>query len=228
MKKGIDAPLVPIVFLLVGIVGMVMAVTSGEWTNYLFPIALFLFAGMYLYTSLWGKYKLIKRVVGEMPLDGHEQVLDLGTGHGAFLLEVARQLRVPGKVTGLDIWNREDQSGNSTEETQHNIDQAGVRDVSELVTGDMTQLPFVDNCFDHVVASLAIHNVKPKASRQQAIAEAYRVLKPNGQLVILDIEHVGEYRRKLEQLGVREVRVQHAGLNGMYALLSTRILIAKK
>jgi len=164
MKKGVDAPLVPIVFLLVGIVGMVMAVTSGEWTNYLFPIVLFLFAGMYLYTSLWGKYKLIKRVVGEMQLDGHERVLDLGTGHGAFLLEIARQLRVPGKVTGLDIWNRGDQSGNAVEETQRNIDQAGVHDVSELVTGNMTQLPFADNCFDYVVASLAIHNVKPKAS----------------------------------------------------------------
>lgn len=228
MKKGVDAPLVPIVFLLVGIVGMVMAVTSGEWTNYLFPIALFLFAGMYLYTSLWGKYKLIKRVVAEMQLDGHERVLDLGTGHGAFLLEVARRMRVPGKVTGLDIWNRGDQSGNSTEETQRNIDQAGVSDVSELVTGDMTQLSFEDDCFDYVVASLAIHNVKPKASRQQAITEAYRVLKPNGHLVILDIEHVGEYRNQLKKLGVKEVSVQHAGLNGMYALLSTRVLIAQK
>ncbi|WP_367294903.1 class I SAM-dependent methyltransferase [Levilactobacillus yonginensis] len=228
MKKGVDAPLVPIMFLLVGIVGMVMAITSGEWTNYVFPGALFLFAGMYLYTSLWGKYHLIKRVVAEMQLDGHERVLDLGTGHGAFLLEVAGQLSIPGKVTGLDIWKRGDQSGNSMEETQQNIDQIGVSDVSELVTGDMTQLPFEDNYFDAVVASLSIHNVKPKASRQQAIAEAYRVLKPNGHLVILDIEHVGEYRNQLKQLGVKEVSVRHAGLNGMYALLSTRILVAEK
>lgn len=228
MKKGVDAPFVPIMFLVIGIVGMVVAVGSGKWSNYLFLIICFLFAGMYLYTSLWGKYQLINRVVGDMRLNGRERVLDLGTGHGAFLLEVARHLRTPGKVTGLDIWNRGDQSGNSAVETQRNIDQAGVHAVSELVTGDMTKLPFADNQFDRVVASLSIHNVKPRASRQQAIAEAYRVLKPNGQLVILDIEHVGDYRRQLNQLGVQQVRVQHAGLNGMYALMSTRILKATK
>jgi len=163
-----------------------------------------------------------------MALEHDAQVLDLGTGHGAFLLEIAQQLAVPGKVIGLDIWNQGDQSGNSAAETQHNIDLIGGGEVSELVTGDMTKLTFADNHFDAVVASLSIHNVKPKASRQRVIDEAYRVLKPGGQLVILDIEHVGEYRKRLGQCGVQEISVHHAGFNGMFAALSTKILVAKK
>ncbi|KRN03011.1 SAM-dependent methyltransferase [Levilactobacillus senmaizukei DSM 21775 = NBRC 103853] len=228
MKKGIDAPLVPILFLLGGIVGVITAIISKDWTNYIFPIIFLLFGGLYLHTSLWGKYKIIRRVVREMDLSSEAQVLDLGTGHGAFLLEVAQQLKTPGKVIGLDIWNQGDQSGNAIEVTQRNVEQLGVSDVSELVTGNMVKLPFENNVFDRVVASLSIHNVKPRSSREKAIDEAYRVLKPEGQLVILDIEHVGEYRNRLTELGASAVRVEHAGINGMYAALSTRILIAKK
>jgi len=55
MKKGIDAPLVPIIFLLVGIVGGVGAIFSGAWGNYLFSIAFLVFGGVYLHTSLRGK-----------------------------------------------------------------------------------------------------------------------------------------------------------------------------
>lgn len=228
MKKGIDAPLVPILFLLGGIVGLITAIVSKDWTNYIFPIIFLLFGGLYLHTSLWGKYKIISRVVREMDLSSEAQVLDLGTGHGAFLLEVAQQLKSPGRIIGLDIWDQGDQSGNAIEVTQRNVEQLGVSDVSELVTGNMVKLPFENNVFDRVVASLSIHNVKPRSSREKAIDEAYRVLKPEGQLVILDIEHVGEYRNRLTKLGASAVRVEHAGINGMYAALSTRILIAKK
>ena len=45
MKKGIDAPLVPIMFLVVGLVGLVMAIISKDWTNYVFPIIFLLFGG---------------------------------------------------------------------------------------------------------------------------------------------------------------------------------------
>jgi len=228
MKKGIDAPLVPIIFSLLGGLGFVSVAVSREWVNLIFPVVLLAFAGVYIRTSLWGKYQIIKQLTLKMNLASNSQVLDLGTGHGAFLLEIASQLKAPGKVIGLDIWNQGDQSRNSATATQKNIDQAGVQTVSELVTGDMTKLAFEDNFFDAVVASLSIHNVKPKSKRQQAIREAYRVLKPAGQLVIMDIEHVAEYRQTLIQLGAREAQLHHAGINGMYGAMGTRILVAKK
>nr|MCZ0977441.1 class I SAM-dependent methyltransferase [Lentilactobacillus sp. SPB1-3] len=161
-------------------------------------------------------------------LNSESKILDLGTGHGAFLIEIARKLKEPGKVFALDIWNRGDQSGNSIGETQQNIQSLGLASVSELVTGDMTKLSFEDNYFDYVVASLSIHNVKPKSSREKAIDEAYRVLKPGGKIVVLDIEHVKEYQNRLKHLGVSDIHIAHAGINGMYGALSTKILIATK
>ena len=92
----------------------------------------------------------------------------------------------------------------------------------------MTALPFNDNQFDAVFASLSLHNVKPKQARRQALTEALRVLKPGGRLVIIDIEHSGEYRRALATLGVQKIEVTNAGLDGVYGVMVTRVLTASK
>lgn len=228
MKKGLDAPLVPVLLLGFGLVALVAALFSHEWINLIFPLILLVSGGLYLYTSLVGKYKIITKVVSQMALPPNAKVLDLGTGHGAFLMEIAKKLDVPGKVTGIDIWNQNDQSNNALANTQQLIDAQKLTGVSQLTTANMTDLPFDDESFDFVVASVAIHNVKPASARAKAISEAYRVLKPNGEIIIIDIEHVPQYRRTLQQLGVAELTVSNAGVNGMYGVMMTKILRARK
>jgi SAM-dependent methyltransferase len=56
-----------------------------------------------------------------------------------------------------------------------------------------------------VVSSLAIHNIPDAAGRAKAIAEAVRVLRPGGQLLIADIRAAGEYRDTLRQMGLADV-----------------------
>jgi len=129
------------------------------------------------------------------------------------MLAVAKHLRAPGKVTGIDIWKRVDQSGNRQAATQAVIEAAGVSQVAQLQTADMTALPFNDNQFDAVFASLSLHNVKPKQARRQALTEALRVLKPGGRLVTL---------------GAQEIEVTNAGLDGVYGVMVTRVLTASK
>lgn len=228
MKKGLDAPLVPVLLLGFGMVALVAALSSHELINFIFPLILLVSGGLYLYTSLVGKYKIITTVVSQMALQPNAQVLDLGTGHGAFLMEIAKRLKVPGKVTGIDIWHQSDQSNNALANTQRLIDAQNLTGVSHLTTANMTDLPFDDESFDFVVASVAIHNVKPASARAKAISEAYRVLKPNGEIIIIDIEHVAQYRRTLQQLGVTELTVSNAGVNGMYGVMMTKILRARK
>lgn len=63
-----------------------------------------------------------------------------------------------------------------------------------LVDGDMTELPFPDASFDLVLACLAVHNLHPTARREQAIREAIRVLRPGGQVAVVDIFGTRTYR----------------------------------
>src|SRR6476646_9743913 len=90
---------------------------------------------------------------------GDEGILDLGCGRGAVLLLAAQHLTT-GRAVGVDLWRKEDQSGNAMEATRHNAVVEGVEDRVELQTADMTLLPFANDSFDLVVSNVAVHNVK--------------------------------------------------------------------
>ena len=75
----------------------------------------------------------------------------------------------------------------------------------------MRALPCPDATFDLVVSSLAIHNIPSKADRRKAIAEAYRVLKPGGRIVIADIRTTALYEEALRELGASNVERRRLG-----------------
>jgi len=57
----------------------------------------------------------------------------------------------------------------------------------DWVVGDAMALPFGDNSFDVYTISFGIRNV---TRPQDALAEAYRVLKPGGRLMVLEFSHL--------------------------------------
>ncbi|MFT9451278.1 hypothetical protein [Liquorilactobacillus ghanensis] len=91
MKKSIDAPLVPVAFIFFGLASLFSAVKTGKVTNFIVPVIFLSLAAIYLHTSLFGKYRIISSVVNELNIKSDAQVLDLGTGHGAFLVEIAKK-----------------------------------------------------------------------------------------------------------------------------------------
>ena len=103
------------------------------------------------------------------------------------------------------IWNTGDQSGNSIEVTRRNAELEGVAGRVQLETADIRDLPFDDAGFDDVLSSLVLHNIHSRGERRRALAEAVRVLRPGGRLLVADILHVTEYRRELERLGLEDV-----------------------
>lgn len=229
MNKGIDAPIIPTLFLVLGVFGLIIAITTGNLPIFIIPLVMFLSALLYLHTSLRGKYIIIRNVVNKLQIPRNSQVLDLGTGHGAVLLEVAKHLLLPGQVIGIDIWKNLDQSNNSQKATQLNIDNAGFNDVAKLQTADMTSLPFNNDAFNYVFACMSIHNVKPREKRASVLREALRVLQPGGTLVIIDIEHTNEYQRDLKRMGCRNIITQQPGWIGLWGTaLPTKILLAQK
>ena len=103
------------------------------------------------------------------------------------------------------MWRWGDQSGNSAEAAQRNAVAEGVADRVDVQTGDMTALPFEDDCFDVIVSNFAIHNISGRGGRERSISEAVRVLRPGGRVRIVDVRGTGHYAAQLAKLGMEDV-----------------------
>jgi arsenite methyltransferase len=205
---GTDAPWVPWLWFglaaLYVVFSLITVLTGGgAWGLLTLVVALVFAAGgaLYVFATRRGKFEVWAGVLDRLPASSRHDVLDLGCGRGAVLIATA--LRAPdARLTGLDLWRSIDQSGNDPAATRANAVANGVADRIELVTGDMTSLPFADASFDLVTASLSIHNIPKPAGRAQAVREAWRVLKPGGVLLIVDLPKISEYAPVLRGLGV--------------------------
>lgn len=230
MKKGIDSP-GTLIGIVIGAIFVIMwAIGTMQWYAWIIALCMAFSAFTYFHTTWYGKYKTVKKAVSNLKIAPEAQVLDLGTGHGVLLLEVAQHLTMPGKVTGIDIWSKKDQSNNSIAATKQNIKQAGYEQVTDLVTANMLDLPFEDNSFDKITASFSIHNIQSKEDRAKALAEVKRVLKPNGQILIIDLIFGPEYQQVLNDLDFKNISLKSAGYDGWWGgpwMMST-VLTATK
>jgi arsenite methyltransferase len=216
---GIDAPKVLLRFVIIGGLGLVAAAVlsfAGITKRSALAVSFentFLWGGLSLYVTaavmLWGskrgKLHLRDRIIHSIQWRGDERVLDVGCGHGLMLIAAAKRL-TSGRATGIDLWQKEDQAGNSREATMHNAHSEGVAERVELRDGDARELPFEDDSFDLILSSWALHNIYEKEGRERAVREIARVLKPGGQVKLVDISHTDEYAETLRACGLREVK----------------------
>ena len=163
-------------------------------------ISMLICAGVMFWGSKVGKIRLARKLIDQLSLRGDEQVLDVGCGHGLMLITAAKRLG-SGKASGIDLWQSEDQAGNSPEATLRNAQFEGVADRIELKTGDARELPFADNSFDAIVSSWALHNIYEESGRTKAVQEIARVLRPAGRVAIVDTRHSKEYSNVLTNAG---------------------------
>lgn len=233
---GYDAPYALVGFAIAG-AGCAVAAAASLWSarpRLAIPLALYAAfflgnAGSFLYTTRRGKFQIWHEILDGLRFAGNERVLDMGCGRGAVLVATARRL-TNGCAIGVDLWSTTDQSGNSRDVTLRNAAIEGVQDRIEVVTGDMRALPFADATFDVVVSSLAIHNIPSNTGRAQAVAEAWRVLKPGGRLAVADIRATGRYVRVLAGRGALHVARRGLGWRFWYGnpMAATTLVTADK
>jgi arsenite methyltransferase len=108
-----------------------------------------------------------------LALQPGERVLDIGSGPGFLAEEMAAEVGLGGGVVGLD-----------PSESMLAIARRRPGAV-EYVEGDALALPFADETFDAAVATQVYEYV---ADMPAALAEARRVLRPGGRLLILDTD----------------------------------------
>lgn len=217
---GIDAPKVIRILVLLGIGFLILSVPAFSvfpanlrWLGVslgsilLLSFLVVIAESLYMvWSSKVGKLRMRETLIDLLQLRGDELLLDVGCGRGLLLNAAARRLTT-GKAYGIDIWNKQDQSGNDPKVTMENARIEGVAERIEVVNGDMRNIPFPDDHFDVIVSSLAVHNLYDRAERHKAISEMIRVLKPGGRLAILDFQHVQEYADVLRELGTLHVQM---------------------
>ncbi len=210
LAYGIDAPYVPGIFVVVGLVAIVLGLIGGSAWVLIAGVLFLVQAGTYLFTTLWGKHAVWRGLLDDLSLRGDEALLDVGCGRGAVLVEAST--RLPGGTAhGLDLWRSVDQSGNDESVARANAEAVGTAERVQLHTGDMTSMPLPDGEFDVVTSSLAIHNIGAPDRRGAALEEVLRVLRPGGRLVIVDIRHVKDYAEHLRIQGAHDVAVRGLG-----------------
>jgi SAM-dependent methyltransferase len=124
-----------------------------------------------------------------------ETVLDLGSGGGIDVLISAKFVGDLGKAYGLDMTDE------MLELANRNKKKSGAKNV-EFIKGYIEDIPLKDESVD-VVTSNCVINLSE--SKEDALREAYRVLKKGGRLAIADIvqlKEVPEEIRKNIQLWV--------------------------
>jgi ubiquinone/menaquinone biosynthesis C-methylase UbiE len=128
--------------------------------------------------TLGREANLRKMTVNLAQIKQGDCVLEVGCGTGTLTLEAKRQAGLNGKVFGIDI------IPGMVEASQEKAVQANL-DVNFQV-GCIESIPFPDTNFDVVMCSFMIFHMSEKV-RIKGIEEIYRILKPNGRLLILDL-----------------------------------------
>lgn len=106
-----------------------------------------------------------------------EYLLDIATGTGDLAIAIQRALQTE-RIIGADI------SEGMMEIGRQKTAAAGLTEHISFEQQDCTALTYADNTFDAVTAAFGVRNFE---NIEQGIAEMYRVLKPGGHLMILEL-----------------------------------------
>ena len=116
-----------------------------------------------------------KKIVRILKSKNPSTILDVATGTGDLAIELVKTNAK--KIIGLDI------SKGMLDVGINKINHKNLNNTIEMVIGDSENLKYENDFFDAVTVSFGVRNFE---SLDSGLSEIFRVLKPNGSLVILE------------------------------------------
>jgi ubiquinone/menaquinone biosynthesis C-methylase UbiE len=120
--------------------------------------------------------KLKIRLLQQARISPGETILDVGCGTATLALMV-KQMHPETTVIGLDVDLK------ILEIARQKALDTGVE--INLHAGEAFRLPYPNHCIDRLLSSFLFHHLATE-NKRRALAEAFRVLRPGGELHVLD------------------------------------------
>jgi len=127
--------------------------------------------------SLWIDKRWRRRVVNMLPKA--DRVLDVAVGTADLTIEMLKQAKAE-QVVGIDLSKEMMAIG------EQKVERMGYEKQVEFVFGNAQQMPFEDASFDGVTCAYGCRNF---SDLEAGLREMYRVLKPGGQVTILEFSY---------------------------------------
>ena len=129
----------------------------------------------------WWRRKAVKCVLQDK--NPEVQCLDVAIGTADLAIELARQLsqrHAHFNITGIDL------SAQMMRIGEEKVRKRGLQDCILFQQASALDMPFGDNAFDVVTCAYGVRNF---SDLDKGLAEMQRVLKPGGQLMILEFSY---------------------------------------